>query len=168
MEVVPHQHVGAVDRVVLADRQRAERPRRVGRITGDARAKRAATRAAEFLLARRLLWREHDGVLMAPDWGGPIDEVHFPFRFYDVLSALLVMAEIGRVRDRRCRGALDLLENKRLSNGMFPVEWTNAKTTDRVTSRGTYADWGPCGRTRANPFVTVDALYVLHEAGRER
>ena len=136
------------------------------RSTGDARAKRAAARAAEFLLSRHLLWRKRDGVLIAPEWGGPIDKVHYPFRFYDVLSALLVMAELGKVGDRRCRAALDLLEQKRLDDGTFPVEWTNAKTTDRVASRGTYADWGPCGRTRGNPFVTIDALDVLRKAGR--
>jgi len=85
-----------------------------------------------------------------------------------VLSALLVMAEIGRVKDRRCTDALDLLEQKRLADGMFPVEWTNANTTDRAASRGTYADWGPRGKTRGNPFVTIDALYVLREAGRQR
>ena len=138
------------------------------RVTGDGRAKRAVTRAADFLLARRLLWRAHGGALITPDWGGPVDKVHYPIRFYDVLSALLVMAEIGRVKDRRCSDALDLLEHKRLADGMFPVEWTNANTTDRAASRGTYADWGPRGKTRGNPFVTIDALYVLREAGRQR
>jgi hypothetical protein len=134
--------------------------------TGDARARRAAMRAAELLLARHLLWRQRDGALIAPGWGGPVDKVHYPIRFYDVLSALLVMAELGLVRDRRCRAAVDLLEQKRLADGMFPVEWTNATTTDRVASRGTYADWGPRGKTRGNPLVTIDALHVLREAGR--
>ena len=136
--------------------------------TGDARAKRAVKRAAEFLLARRLLWRRRDGELIVPNWGGPVDAVHYPIRFYDVLSALLVMAELGLVRDPRCSAALDLLEQKRLVDGTFPVEWTNARTTHRVESRGTYADWGPRGKRVGNPFVTVDALYVLREAGRER
>ena len=57
---------------------------------------------------------------------------------------------------------------KRLPDGMFPVEWTNAKTTDRVASHGTYADWGPRGARRGNPLVTVDALRVLSAARRER
>ena len=97
------------------------------RVTGDERARRAAERAAEFLLERRLLWRKRDGALIEPVWGGPVDKIHYPIRFYDVLSALLVMAEMGLVRDRRCRDALDLLEGKRLANGIFPVEWTNVK-----------------------------------------
>ena len=95
-----------------------------------------------------------------------MDKIHYPIRFYDVLSALLVMAEMGRVRDRRCREALDLLEGKRLADGMFPVEWTNVKRAPRIVSRGTYADWGPLQKKKGNLLVTIDALYVLREAGR--
>lgn len=136
------------------------------RATGDERARRAAKRAAEFLLERRLLWRKRDGVLIEPEWGGPVDKVHYPIRFYDVLSSLLVMTEMGIVRDRRCQDALDLLEQKRLADGSFPVEWTNVKRADRIESRGTFADWGPLHKKKGNPFVSVDALYVLREAGR--
>jgi len=136
------------------------------RATGDERARGAAKRAAEFLLERRLLWRKRDGALIEPDWGGPVDKVHYPIRFYDVLSALLVMAELGLVRDTRCRDALDLLECKRLADGTFPVEWTNVKKADRIETRGTYAGWGILHKKKGNPFVTVDALYVLREAGR--
>ncbi len=136
------------------------------RATGDERVRRATTRAAEFLLARRLLWRKRDGALIEPAWGGPIDRIHYPIRFYDVLSGLLVMAEMGMVRDHRCREALDLLERKRLADGMFPVEWTNATPADRLKTRGTFADWGPRHKRRGNPLVTIDALYVLREAGR--
>jgi hypothetical protein len=103
------------------------------RATGDERAWKAAKRAAEFLLARRLLWRKRDGALIKPAWGGPVDKIHYPIRFYDVLSVLLVVAEMGVVRDRRCQDALDLLERKRLTDGMLPVEWTNVKKTDRIT-----------------------------------
>jgi hypothetical protein len=85
---------------------------------------------------------------------------------YDALSALIVMAELGLVRDPRCRTALDLLERKRLSDGSFPVEWTSVKRADRIVTRGTFADWGPLHKKKGNPFVTVDALYVLKEAGR--
>jgi len=137
------------------------------RATGDDRARRAANLAAEFLLKRHLLWRKRDGALIEPAWGGPVDKIHYPIRFYDVLSVLLVMAEIGLVRDRRCQDALDLLESKRLADGTFPVEWTNVTKADRIETRGTYADWGILQRKKGNPFVTVDALYVLREAGRE-
>jgi hypothetical protein len=132
----------------------------------DAQASKAARRAAEFLLKRRLLWRRRDGTLMKPEWGGPVDKVHYPIRFYDVLSALLVMTEMKLVRDPRCAAALDLLEGKRLADGMFPVEYTNVKQTDRIESRGTYADFGPLSKRKGHPLVTVDALWVLREAGR--
>ncbi len=136
------------------------------RMRADTRAGKAARRAAEFLLERRLLWRRRDGAVIQPEWGGPVDKVHYPIRFYDVLSALLVMAEMGLVRDPRCGDALDLLERKRLADGMFPVEWTNVKTADRIETRGTYADWSPLSRRKGNPLLTVDALWVLQEAGR--
>ena len=47
---------------------------------------------------------------MQPEWDGPFDRAQYPIRSYDVLSALLVMAEMGLVRDRRCRDALDPLD----------------------------------------------------------
>lgn len=136
------------------------------RTTGDERGQRAVKRAAEFLLARRLLWRKTDGTLIEPAWGGPVDKIHYPIRFYDVLSALLVMAEIGMIRDRRCADAVTLLEGKRLADGTFPTEWTSVTKADRIRTRGTFADWGPLHRREGNPLVTVDALYVLREAGR--
>ena len=47
-------------------------------------------------------------------------------RLYDVLLALLVMTEIGKVRDLGCSDALDLLESKRLADRGFPVELRTA------------------------------------------
>ena len=158
----PGAHTSSVQETLLPLRGLA----RWGRATGDERAQRAANRAAELLLARRLLWRKRDGSLIEPEWGGPIDKIHYPIRFYDVLSALLVMAEMGMVRDPRCGNALDLLERKRLSDGTFPVEWTNVTTTDRIETRGTFADWGTIHKKKGNALVTVDALHVLREAGR--
>lgn len=105
-------------------------------------------------------------MLIKPEWGGPVDKIHYPIRFYDVLSVLLVMAEMGLVREPRCREALDLLERKCLSDGTFPVEWTNVKKADRIQTRGTFADWGTIHKRKGNALVTVDALYVLQAAGR--
>jgi hypothetical protein len=136
------------------------------RATGDKQAHSAARSAAEFLLSRRLLWRKQDGRLIVPKWGGPVDKIHYPIRFYDVLSALVVKAEMGLATDDRCRDAIDLLERKRLADGMLPVEWTNVKRADEIHTRGTYADWGPIHKRKGNALVTVDALYVLREAGR--
>ena len=122
----------------------------------------AAGRAAEFLLERRLLWRKHNGGLLSqflPIW--------FPIQFYDPLFALQVMVEIHRIDDPRCEDALDVLRSKRLPDGGFPAETKNARTVETRTTRGSWADWGPGGKTRANELVTVAALAVLRAAGRE-
>ena len=125
---------------------------------------RAADRAAELMLSRRLLWRQRDGALIDPDWGGPPSLIHLPIQFYDVLFVLQVMVEMGRIADPRCVDALALLESKRLPDGGFPLEYRNATASDRVISRGTFADWGPAGRTRSNPLVTEFAQDVLSSA----
>jgi hypothetical protein len=125
---------------------------------------RAAERAAELLLSRRLLWRRRDGGLIRPDWGAAVDRIQFPIQFYDVLFALTVMAELDRLDDPRCSDALDLLAAKRLPDGGFPLEERVGATRTVVASRGTFADWGPAGTTRSNPLVTVAALAVLLRA----
>jgi hypothetical protein len=126
----------------------------------------AAGRAAEFLLRRRLLWRERDGSPIRPDWGGDATRIHYPIQFYDPLFALEVMADVESLGDRRCDDALALLASKRLADGGFPLEERNCHTTNEIASRGSRADWGPGGSSRCNPLVTVSALAVLQQAGR--
>jgi hypothetical protein len=121
----------------------------------------AVDRAAEFLLQRRLLWRCHDGSPIRPTWGRDPQLIQWPIRLYDVLSALTVMAELERIQDPRCADALRHLAGKQLPDGGFPVEARTARTVDVVTSGGTFADWGPSGRSRANPYITIDATWVL-------
>jgi hypothetical protein len=133
---------------------------------GDPRALRAAGRAAELLLSRRLVWRRRDGAVIRPDWGKPFDRIQYPIRFYDVLYALELMGEMDRLDDPRCADALTLLESKRLTDGGFPLEERVGETRPVVASRGTFADWGPAGTTRSNPLVTVAALGVLRAADR--
>jgi len=139
-----------------------------GRRFGHAGALRAADRAARLLLSRRLLWRRRDGALIRPDWGMPADRIQFPIRFYDVLYALEVMSDLGRIGDPRCADALALLESKRLPDGGFPLEERVGVTRPVVASRATFADWGPAGKTRSNPLVTVAALGVLRDAARSQ
>ncbi len=124
-------------------------------------ARRTADAAAEYVLARRVLWRRRDGRPVDPDWGGDPLLIHYPIRFYDVLFALLVLAEAGRLDDPRCADALDVLQGKRLPSGGFPAELRTATRSDSIRSRGTFADWGPMGRRSANPFVTAEAESVL-------
>ena len=123
----------------------------------------AVDRAADFLLDRRLLWRRRDSEPIRPKWGPDPLKTHWPIRFYDVLSALTVMVEIGRIHDPRCDDALRLLAGKRLPSGGYPAEVRTARTVEVVTSGGTFADWGPAGRRRANPYITIDATWVLQQ-----
>ena len=120
--------------------------------------------AAQFLLDRRLLWRRRDGNPIRPSWGRNPMLIQWPIRLYDVLSVLVVMAEIDRIQDARCAPALEVLAGKRLSPGGFPAEVRTARTVDTVTSGGTFAHWGPTGRMHPNPFVSVDAAWVLRQA----
>jgi hypothetical protein len=132
-----------------------------GQRRGDAPALEAVAGASELLLTRRLLWRRRDGGLIRPDWGGRVDRIHFPVQFYDVLFALQVMEEIGRIGDERCTDALRLLESKRLQDGGFPLEDGNATRADHIVSRGSFAGWGPTGTRRCNPLVSLAAWRVL-------
>ena len=137
-----------------------------GRAYQHKQAEAAADRAAEFLLQRRLLYRLRDGAIVRLAWGGGITEIHYPIQFYDLLFVLQVMAEMGKIRDGRCHEALDSLVRKQTPDGGFPLEAKNCKTADAITSRGSFADWGPAGVRRSNPFVSIDALWVLAQAGR--
>jgi hypothetical protein len=123
----------------------------------------AVDRAAHFLLDRRLLWRRHDGAPIQHTWGRDPMRIQWPIRFYDILSALTVMAEIDRVDNPGCADALGILAAKRLKTGGYPAEVRTAKTVDTVTSGGTFADWGPTGRAQANPYVSIDATRVLRK-----
>lgn len=135
-----------------------------GRRHGHEPALRSADRVAELVLPRRLLWRRRDGALISPRWGGRPDRIHYPNQFLDVLFALQVMVDLGRIDDRRCTDALAMLEAKRLADGGFPLEQVDTVTSDRVVSRGSYATWGPGGSSRSNPLVSLAALEVIRAA----
>lgn len=124
----------------------------------------AADRAAEVFLRRRLFKRAHDGRIMHPDFVA----LHYPlYYYYDILGGLKAMAQLGKLRDRRCSDALDLLEEKRLADGGWPAE----KRYYRGRARGweanaDYVDWGGVSPRHRNDWVTADALSVLVAAGR--
>jgi len=128
----------------------------------DPGAARAGQRAAEFFLKRRLFRRLRDGQPIREDFF----RIQFPVQFYDLLFALTVMAEIDRLADPRCTEALELLAAKQRPDGGFALEACNAETSDQLRTRGSRADWGPRGKTRTNPLVSIEALRVLKEAGR--
>ena len=126
----------------------------------------AAGRTAEWFLSRRFHYRLRDGRPMAHLHFGPWERIAHPIAVWDVLSCLVTMAEIGRIGDGRCAEALALLRSKRLPGGGFPAEYRSAVTASEFATRGTWADFGPFGARRENPFVTVEALGALAAAQR--
>jgi hypothetical protein len=132
--------------------------------TGDQTAAHTLERGVELLLEHHLLFHR-SGALIVPTWGPRPDRIGFPVRFFDVLLVLELMADMGRLDDPRCRRALDLLLSKRTADGGFPMEVRRARTAGEICSNCTFAGWGPGGKARTNPWVTIRALRVLGAVG---
>ncbi|MGC9346515.1 MAG: hypothetical protein ACP5JG_00125, partial [Anaerolineae bacterium] len=132
--------------------------------TGSRASRDAAERAAEVFLERRLFRRRRDGSVIHESFL----KLRYPhYWHYDILIALKVMAEAGYIDDPRCEEALDLLESKRLPDGGWRAEGKHYRVVDAPASGGSMVGWGPVSRKKVmNPFVTLDALYVLRVAGR--
>lgn len=134
------------------------------KVTGNEVSKKAAERAAEIFLKRRLYKRQRDGSVIKDGF----TKLHYPCYFgYDILFGLKVMAETGFIDDGRCADALNLLESKRLPDGGFPAEERYYRVTQKKAgSRCSLVNWGGVRKKRMNEFVTADALYVLKKSGR--
>jgi len=131
--------------------------------TGDQRSAQVAREAAEVFLERQLFKRLSDGEIMDPHF----IRLHYPcYWHYDILFGLKVMQEAGFLDDPRCKAALDLLESKRLPDGGFPAEEKYYRATEKHVSGRSQVNWGRTSKRNFNPFVTLDALRVLHAAGR--
>lgn len=135
--------------------------------TGNKKAEESAKRASEIFLKRKLFKKQNSDELMF----NRINLIGIPATWhYDSFFGLKVMAESGFLNDPRCKDALDLLESKRLPDGGFPAEyryyslWDGKK--EKRTSGTSLVDWSPASKKQFNPFVTVDALYILKTAGR--
>ncbi len=136
---------------------------RYASVSGDPKARRAAAEAAEVFLQRRLYKRITDGNVIDPNF----ILLHYPnYWHYDILFALKVMAEAGFIHDPRCSEALDLLESKQLADGGFPAEARYYRVDDKKLTGHSRVDWGGTSKVHMNPFVTLDALMVLKQAGR--
>ncbi len=133
-------------------------------LKGNGKAERAAKRASELFLKRRLFKRQKDGRPIGPSY---VQLSYPPYWHYGVLIGLKVMTEAGFIHDQRCADALDLLESKRLPDGGFPAERRYYKpiTRNRLSSQD-LVDWGGASTRKHNEWVTADALYVLKAAGR--
>jgi hypothetical protein len=131
--------------------------------TGDQNAKCAAERASEVFLRRRLYRRIRDGQVMNEQF----TRLHYPCYWrYDILFALKVLAEAGFIDDARCGEALDLLQSKQLPDGGWSAEERFYRTADVPSSGCDLVSWGGVNKRKLNEWVTADALYALHRAGR--
>jgi hypothetical protein len=136
-------------------------------MSGDPAAQQSVEQSAEVFLKRALFKRRRDGAVIDVDFV----RLHYPpYWHYDILFALKVMSEIGRIGDPRCATALDELQAKQLPDGGFPAEGKYYRTADGpggpTGSGRTPVDWGGVSKKKMNEFVTVDALSVLHAVDR--
>ena len=110
----------------------------------------ARRRGEEYLLERRLLWRQSTGDLVDPRWTMP----SFPTRwYYDVLRALDYFREARSERDERCADAIELLRSKRLPMGMWKLELRHEGPT--------LFDLEGEGEGYPSRWITLRALRVL-------
>jgi hypothetical protein len=132
------------------------------RLTGNRDSRRAAEKASEVFLSRRLCWRQSDGSVIKRSYL----KLHYPcYWHYDLLFALKVMLEAGFIGDLRCKDGLDLLESKRLPDGGFPAEQAFYHTANTMKRTGrSLVNWGGTSSRHMNEWVTVDALAVLKAA----
>jgi len=126
-------------------------------------ARQASARAAEIFLKRHLYLGQRSGGVMKQEF----TSLHYPLYWhYDILHGLKVIAEAGFIKDKRCKQALDLLEAKQLPDGGWPAEKKYYKYDGELAHGNDYVNWGGTSKKKMNPWVTVDALYVLSRAGR--
>ncbi len=131
--------------------------------SGDPKAEKTVNRAVEVFLKRKLFRRLSDDQVMDRNFL----MLHYPcYWHYDFLFGLKVMAEAGFIKDPRCEAALSVLESKKLTDGGFPAEAKYYRVDDKKLTGHSRVDWGGTSKVHMNPFVTMDALAVLKQAGR--
>ena len=146
------------------------------RAGGDRGSLAAVGKASEFLLRHRLFRSCRTGEERPPEtfhhrvhrMVHPWTSLHYPLYWhYDILQALVVLSRGGKVNDPRTKDALDLIEDKRGSEGLWRPDgyyWAlRRKATRANLSNIDVVDWG---RNGPNEFITLNALRVLKAAGR--
>ena len=129
----------------------------------NSKAKKAVEKACELFLKRKLFKKLSDNSIINQKW----TLLHYPLYWhYDILFALKILTEAGKINDSRCNEALDLLESKHLPEGGFPKEGKYCQSNSETKRYFTPADWGSVNKRKINEWVTIDALYVLKKARR--
>jgi hypothetical protein len=145
--------------------------------TGDRAVETAIECGAEFFLRHGLFRSEHNGSIITDRRvtgarrSTTTAESTFlqlrypPFWHYGILTALRVMAQLGKLGDPRVREALDVVEAKRAADGLWHADgrWWRAPGSGGADVE--VVDWGP---SAPNEMITLTALRVLHAAGRLR
>lgn len=129
------------------------------RATGDQAARDAAGRAAELFLEHRLFRSMSTGQVINRRW---LDLHYPPYWHYDTLHALMILSRMGKAGDPRAVDALDELERRRLHDGRWQAGgcWWKPPESSLTPEA---VDWG---RSGPNEMITLNALRVLHAAGR--
>ncbi len=124
------------------------------RVTGDTRARSAATRTAELLLQHRLFRSRASGQPIHSSWTRP----HYPaYWHYDILQGLRLLHSLELLDDPRSGDALDALEGVRRRDGRFSgPRWSSRSQPDAV-------DWGAGPE---NEMLNLLALDILQAAQR--
>lgn len=125
----------------------------------DEDARRAAGRAADSFLERRIFRSRRTGQVMHPT----VIKLHWPpYWHYDVLRALVVLERMGLAADPRASDALDLLGGLRLPDGRWKAggSWWSPPGSSRSRE---VVDWGGSGPSE---MITLHALTVMRAAGR--
>src|SRR5256885_2078501 len=116
--------------------------------------RKAADRAANVLLDRRLLYRRSDGQLIKNEW----TKLHYPLYWhYDLLAGLMALTQAGHIRDKRCQDAVDLLRSKELPSGGWPAQARYYRGVGDLQLHFEHVDWGGVSTRQLNQWVTADA-----------
>ena len=137
--------------------------------------KEVVERAAEFMLVHRLYKSDRTGKVIDEEW----TRLHFPlFYFYDILHGLRVLADLGYGGDERISDPLQLIKQKRLPDGTWPLEgsyinairwnymkdpttgaWHEEKRENTAEIPQIYHQLGRVGER--NPWITLNVLRTL-------
>ncbi len=128
--------------------------------TGDKTYLDAADKAAEFFLRHKLFRSEKTGKIINKEWL----KLHYPLYWhYDILHGLKILNLLGKLKDKRCQEALDIIEKKRRRDGTWHAEGYYWNPKGSTSVHRDVADWGRAG---SNEWITLNALRVLKAAGR--
>jgi hypothetical protein len=128
--------------------------------TGDKGSLAAAKRTGEFLLRHHLFRSEKTGEIINPTWL----DIRYPhYWHYNILQGLRAIAMLGKLKDSRACEALDILEQKRLTDGKWKADGYYWKP---ATTKGPYREPANWWRSKPNKMITFLAFDILKKAGR--